>query len=128
VRRLTGVRGRDGIALEHAFAFKADELAFARMLLDVQSRLWLYRTNQRAFAGDFIAVDVSSPVVTRRRAYAIELKRGVRAKVRDEAALQTRNAARVLADIAASGVVDAHRDLTIVTGDASAVIAVLSTR
>src|SRR5690349_3063427 len=59
------------------FAFKCDELAFARALLARRTNLWLYRTSQRAFAGDFIVVDVSSPPsrVDSRRAFVIELKR-----------------------------------------------------
>ena len=126
VRRVTGVRGQEGIALEHAFAFKSDELAFARALLASQSRLWLYRTNQRAFAGDFVVVDVSSPVVARRPAYAVELKRGAAAKMRDEPSVQLRNADRVVREIAALGVVDSACRPAMLTGDAREVIAVLS--
>lgn len=42
------------------FAFKDEELAFARALAE-RTNLSLYRVNQRAFAGDFVVVDVSCP-------------------------------------------------------------------
>jgi len=58
------------------FAFKCDELDFARALLARRTNLWLYRTSQRAFAGDFIVVDLSSPSAEARTVHLIELKRG----------------------------------------------------
>jgi hypothetical protein len=59
-----------------AYAFKNDEEGFARALLAAHARLWLYRSNQRAFCGDFVVVDMSSPRPSRRRALVLELKHG----------------------------------------------------
>jgi hypothetical protein len=126
VRRCAAVRAHARAEVTHAFAFKDDELLFARMLLDAQSRLWLYRTNQRAFAGDFVIVDVSSPIVARRRAFAVDLKRGESVRVHDGACLQLRNARHVITEIAATGVVDASRAPIIATGDARALIDFIS--
>jgi len=83
VRHRVDARGSVRAAITHAFAFKDDELLFARALLAIQSRLWLYRTNQRAFAGDFVVVDLSSPVVARRPVYALDLKRGEPVRVHE---------------------------------------------
>lgn len=66
----------DAARAVHAFALKNDEESFARALLERHSRLWLYRGNQRAFCGDFVAVDMSSPRPSSRRAFVLELKRG----------------------------------------------------
>jgi hypothetical protein len=105
-----------------AFAFKDDELLFARTLLERQSRFWLYRVNQRAFGGDFVVIDVSSPVVAKRRAFAVELKRGARARLRESGGVQQKNAPAVLRDIAATGVIDADARAAFVVGDARAIL------
>jgi hypothetical protein len=128
VRARADVRAHARAELAHAFAFKDDELAFARALLDAQSCFWLYRTHQRAFAGDFVIVNVSSPVVARRPAYAVDLKRGEPVRVHEGTGIQLRNAPSVLAEIAKSGVVDASRRPSFVTGDARAVLRFLSSR
>ncbi len=121
-----GARGHARAAIDHAFAFKDDELYFARALLEGKSHLWLYRTHQRAFAGDFVIVDLSSPVVTRRPAYAVDLKRGQPVRVHEGTGVQLRNAPRVLEQIGATGVVDPARRPAIVTGDARAVLEFLA--
>jgi len=59
-----------------AFAFKNDERAFARRLLEKHSRFWLFRTHQQRFCGDFLAVDMASPDAAARRVYALDLKLG----------------------------------------------------
>jgi hypothetical protein len=60
--------------LREMFALGEPEIAFARTLLDRRRNLWLYRTNQRHFCGDFLAIDMSPP--RDRTTYAIELKAG----------------------------------------------------
>jgi hypothetical protein len=60
--------------LREMFALGEPEIAFARTLLDRRTNLWLWRTNQRHFCGDFIAVDMSPP--RDRPTYALELKAG----------------------------------------------------
>jgi hypothetical protein len=63
-----------GWELREMFALGGPELDFARELLLRRRNLWLYRTNQRHFCGDFVAIDMSAP--RDRRAYALELKLG----------------------------------------------------
>lgn len=63
-----------GWRLREMFALGAPETAFARALLERRRNLWLYRTNQRHFCGDFVAIDMSA--ARDRRTYALELKSG----------------------------------------------------
>lgn len=81
VRRLRARRADPSPKLVMAFAFKNDELPFARRLLAAHSRIWLFRCNQHAFAGDFVAIDMSSRDVARRRAWCLDLKRGAPVKL-----------------------------------------------
>lgn len=108
-----------------SFALKADERGFACALLRAKSNLWLYRTNQRAFSGDFIVVDVSSPTRDRRRAFVVDLKLGAPVRVGGGGAgVQLRNAARVVRDIAlGSGALDESAPYELVTGDGAALLA-----
>jgi hypothetical protein len=82
----------------------------------------LYRVNQRAFGGDIVVNDVSSPVVARRRAFAVELKRGERARVRDSGGVQQKNAPHVVRDIARTGVIDEDARAAFLLGDARAIV------
>jgi hypothetical protein len=110
------------------FAFKCDELAFARTLLARRTNLWLYRTSQRAFAGDFLVVDVSTPPARtdRRRVVVVELKRGDPLRVALPTAVQLRNAPAAVRELAVAGVVAADCDVSAVTGDAGAVLEYLA--
>jgi hypothetical protein len=116
-----------GLAM-HSFAFKNDEEDFARALLARHGRLWLYRSNQRAFCGDFVIVDMSSPSPARRRAFVVDIKLG--APLRrggGGAGVQLRNAADVVRHVGAAGAVlgdDAPWD--IVTGDGARILEWLS--
>lgn len=60
--------------LREMFALGEPEIDFARTLLDRRRNLWLFRTNQRHFCGDFLAIDMSPP--RDRTTYALELKAG----------------------------------------------------
>jgi hypothetical protein len=111
-----------------AFAFKDRELEFARSLLERHSSVWLYRTNQRAFAGDFVAVDVSSPAVARRLVFAIELKRDEPVRVHTGVGVQFRNTARVIEDLALRGVVTRDARVVLMSGDAGRMLSFLSRR
>jgi hypothetical protein len=82
VRTLVGhldVRPSLRAEVEAMFAFKDDELAFARAVAD-RTQLWVFRVNQRAFAGDFVVIDVSAPSAEHRPAIALDLKRGARVR------------------------------------------------
>ena len=108
------------------FAFKCDELQFARALLERRTNLWLYRTSQRAFAGDFIIVDVSSPALTGRRVSVVELKRGEPVRIGQPSSVQLRNAPAALSALAETGVVANDAPVRAITGDAAAVLALLA--
>ena len=58
------------------FALSEDELRFAREVLAERPCYWVFRSNQRAFCGDFVLVDMSSPRPERRRVFVVDLKRG----------------------------------------------------
>ena len=64
------------LLLLSAFTLSGPEKRFARQLLDRKRNVWLYRCNQRAFCGDFIAVDMSADLPRLRPALVIELKSG----------------------------------------------------
>lgn len=104
------------------FAFKCDELEFARALLARRTNLWLYRTSQRAFAGDFLVVDVSSPGVDRRPVVVVELKRGDPLRVSMPTAIQLRQAPAAIREIVDAGVITEDCNVHAVTGDADAVL------
>jgi hypothetical protein len=108
------------------FAFKCDELSFARTLLARRTNLWLYRTSQRAFAGDFIVVDVSSPAPPTRRISVVELKRGEPLRVGQPSSVQLCNAPAALRELAGTGVVSEDAPVRAITGDASAVLALFA--
>lgn len=107
-----------------AFAFKNDELSFARELLRRKSQLWLFRSNQRAFCGDFLVVDVSSPRPTRRPAFVLDLKQGAPLRLGGGGCgVQLKAAAHAVAELARrTGVMDPDREAELVTGDATEVL------
>lgn len=108
----------------HAYAFKADEGDFARELLERCSRLWLFRSNQRAFCGDFVAVDMSSPSPARRRAFVLELKRGAALRLGGGAVgVQLRNAALAVRSLTGEGgLLGEDAEHLIVTGDGAQIL------
>lgn len=67
--------------LVSAFAFKNDELRFARRVLREHARFWLFRCSQRAFAADFVAVDMSCTWLAHRPAWCLDLKQGAPVRV-----------------------------------------------
>lgn len=124
VARLDEKRDRPRAELVSAFEFKDAELAFARALSE-RTNLWLYRVNQRAFAGDFVVVDVSSPDISKRPAVALDLKRGGRVR-EDRAGIQMQRTDRAIAAIASAGVVGPGCTPIHVTGDARSVLAAIA--
>ncbi len=79
---LSPCRRREDIArLNGSFRFKNDEERFARELVERKSNLWIFRSNQQGFCGDFVVVDMSSPVPGQRRVYVIDLKQRARLKL-----------------------------------------------
>lgn len=107
-----------------AFELKNDELDFARALLFRKSQLHLFRSNQRAFCGDFVVIDVSSPDVARRRAVVLDLKQGAPLRVGGGGAgVQLRNAELAVREIArATAVLGGEAAFEVVTGDCAVVL------
>jgi hypothetical protein len=107
------------------FALCDDELGFARALLDKRSQHHLFRSNQRAFCGDFVVVDVSSPEVARRRAVVLDLKQGAPLRVGGGGAgVQLRNADQAVRDLArSSGALGDEAPFEVLTGDTREVLA-----
>ena len=117
-------RNADAGLVVQTFALKNDELDFARALLGRKSQLRLFRSNQRAFCGDFVVVDVSSPSVARRSAVVLDLKQGAPLCVGGGGAgVQLQNAGLVVRDIAtATCALVAEAPFEVVTGDAEEVL------
>jgi hypothetical protein len=107
------------------FAFKCDELAFARDLLAKRTNLWLYRTSQRGFAGDFVIVDVSSADVATRLVTFVELKLGEPLRSASRTSVQLRNAPAALRELAESGVIAEGCPVRAVTGGRAEVLSFL---
>jgi hypothetical protein len=124
LRRASGVARADLPRAVEAFALKNDELSFARALLVRRSQLRLFRSNQRAFCGDFVVIDVSSPAVERRRAVVLDLKHGARLRVGGGGAgIQLRNAELAVRDLArTTSVLAEEAPFDMVTGDSGAVL------
>jgi len=111
----------------HAFAFKNDEQGFARALLARRTEIWLFRANQRAFCGDFLLVDMSSPATSRRYAFVLELKLGAPLRV-GGGGVQLRNAGRAVRDLSRmQGRLGDEPRFEVLTGDGAAILRLFST-
>jgi hypothetical protein len=122
VRTLHPAPSEAGFAVQ-SFAFKGDEYAFAQALLRKKTELWLFRSNQRAFCGDFVVVDLSSPSPARRRAFVLDLKLNAKLRIGGGGAgVQLRNAERVIRDIAATGVLGKDPRYELMTGGSEEVL------
>src|SRR5689334_17783326 len=60
--------------LSERYALKSEEKPFVRELLDRKRNLWVFRCDQRSFAGDFVVVDMSDPRPARRDVLVLDLK------------------------------------------------------
>lgn len=111
-------------ALAWRFAFNSDELLFARRLLAEKGNLWLFRSNQTRFCGDFVLIDMSSPQPARRPVYVLDLKRG--AKLREGgggASNQLANARRAVERLARrTGVIAGDAPYRLLTGDRAEIL------
>ncbi|MGE0710718.1 MAG: hypothetical protein AB7N76_28020 [Planctomycetota bacterium] len=103
-RALAPPRARFG-RLVRELALGGRERAFALALLRARPNLWLYRVNQRAHAGDFAVVDLSSPRPELRPLWVLELKAGQPARSVSPTFLQLRNAVEVARALARAGLV-----------------------
>ncbi|MBX2798907.1 MAG: hypothetical protein KTR31_14620 [Myxococcales bacterium] len=71
---LSRAAGPDARSLASLWQLSSRERTFARELLRRCTRLWLWRTDPRARAGDFVVVDMSHPRPEGRRTWVIDLK------------------------------------------------------
>ncbi|WP_434381477.1 hypothetical protein [Melittangium boletus] len=62
--------------LSERYALKNDEKPFVRELLRRKPNLWVFRCDQRRFAGDFVVVDMSEPRREHRWVVVLDLKQG----------------------------------------------------
>jgi hypothetical protein len=112
-----------------AFAFKNDERQFALQVLRERPQLWLFRSNQRAYCGDFVIVDMSSPRRERRPAFVVDLKQGAALRAGRGVGMQLAQATRAIAEVARScDAVPAESAFELLCGDASEVLRFLGGR
>lgn len=125
-RRLHALHGsRVGHGLAPRFALGSRERRFVRALLGAKSNLWLWRCRQDAFAGDFVAVDMSAESPAERSVFMLELKQG--APIKSVAGHQMRKAAAVLEEISRrTGAIPPTPVSLPLTGDGGGLVAHLS--
>jgi hypothetical protein len=107
-----------------AFALTRPEKRFACRLLLGKRNIWLFRCNQRAFCGDFLAVDMSSDLPRLRPVVAIELKAGAGLRFGGAGAgnqLQRVESA-VTELVEAAGVITKDAPVTLACGDGDEVL------
>jgi len=121
LRRRTGGGRRLRSSQVASFRTHPHEQAWAEALLARRSNLWLFRSNQHAFCGDFLVVDMSSPARESRRVWVVELKRGQGLNLQGGGAgVQFQNAAAALAELRAVwGIVDEAPQALRLCGDAA---------
>jgi len=103
------------------FDMRSHERTFVKTVLVRRSNLWLFRTNQRRSCGDFIAIDMSSPVRAERRAYVMELKMGERLVI-GGARLQCAHYAFAVDELVAREVLEERSPVELLYGDGEAVL------
>jgi hypothetical protein len=103
------------------FDMRSHERAFVKTVLARRSNLWLFRTNQRRWCGDFIALDMSCARRASRRAYVMELKMGGRLVV-GGAHLQCAHYEAAIGELVARAILDDRSRVELLHGDGAAII------
>lgn len=113
-----------------AFKLTPDEEKFARELLERATHLWLFRSNQRLFCGDFVVVDMSCPRPEGRSVVALDIKLGGMLRLGGgPAARQLVNAERAADELADElGILVAGASVKRLSGDRRVVLPWLRTR
>ncbi len=112
----------EGYALLKVFSLASHEKRFARELLRRRRNIWLFRTNQRRFCGDFITVDMSAATLTFRKVHVIELKTG-EAVSHPPGGGQLQNSRLALEEIALRhGIIEPDCEATLIKGGEEAVL------
>ncbi|MEN0067844.1 MAG: hypothetical protein AAGA48_37290 [Myxococcota bacterium] len=118
---LAHVAGPAARGHESRWRLSSREWTFARRVLTEATRLWLWRTDPGAFAGDFVLVDMSSAEPERRPAWVVDLKCGAPLKVGGGGAGNSLvQAARAMAWLEAQGIVGPGAPV-LATGDGAVV-------
>jgi hypothetical protein len=115
-------RGRTtGVCRYDQFEMRSHERAFVKTVLARRSNVWLFRTNQRKWCGDFIAIEMSSSRRVDRCAYVMELKTGVPLAT-GGARLQCSHFRAAVDELVARGVLADSSPVELLYGDGPAVL------
>ncbi|HZI15600.1 MAG TPA: hypothetical protein VE153_34830 [Myxococcus sp.] len=116
--------------LSERYALKSDEKPFVRELLDRKRNLWVFRCDQRRFAGDFVVVDMSEPRPARRWVLVLDLKMGAPLVLGGGGAgIQLTQASLAVEAVAARrGLISPGTPHVLATGDKDAMLAFLRAR
>ena len=107
-----------------AFALSQPERQFAKRLLERKRNVWLFRSNQRQFCGDFIAVDMSAGIARQQPVSVIELKLGAELRFGGGGAgNQLQRAGAAVTEIAViEKVITSDVAVTLICGDGDAIL------
>ena len=116
--------------LSERYALKSDEKPFVRELLGRKRNLWVFRCDQRRFAGDFVVVDMSEPRPARRQVVVLDLKMGAPLVLGGGGAgVQLVHAQLAVDGVAArGGLIPPGTPYVLATGDKDAMISFLRAR
>lgn len=117
--------------LSERYALKSDEKPFVRELLSRKRNLWVFRCDQRRFAGDFVVVDMSEPRPAKRHVVVLDLKMGARLVLGGGGAgVQLLNAQHAVDGVATrkTGLIPSGTPYVLATGDKDAMLAFLRAR
>lgn len=113
--------------LSERYALKSDEKPFVRELLGRKRNLWVFRCDQRRFAGDFVVVDMAEPRPGRRHVVVLDLKMGAPLVLGGGGAgIQLTRAQDAVDGVAArQGVITPGTPFVLATGDKDVMLAYL---
>ncbi|MCB9743097.1 MAG: hypothetical protein H6740_10895 [Alphaproteobacteria bacterium] len=110
----------EGYRLLEGFTLSSRERCFAQRLLRERRNWWLWRCHQKAFAGDFLLVDLSEPRPQARRVIAVELK--ARAPLSPCGGVQLARVQEAVAELTETGVITKSPEILGISGDKDAVL------
>ncbi|AKQ65041.1 hypothetical protein A176_001953 [Myxococcus hansupus] len=113
--------------LSERYALKSDEKPFVKELLGRKRNLWVFRCDQRRFAGDFVVVNMAEPRLTRRAVVVLDLKMGAPLVIGGGGAgMQLTHAQDAVHGVASRpGVISPDAPYVLATGDKSVMLAYL---
>lgn len=110
-----------------SFKFKNDEKQFVKTVLSNKQNLWVFRTHQQRYCGDFVIVDMSSPDPELRPVVLLDLKSGASLKRGGGGAgIQFRNAGHAIQEIAVeTQIIPKHTSFELLSGDRREILSYL---